>query len=179
MISGKDILLVGSTQKPYGIKGEIIIRFRKAEYADVETEYYFLEIEGIPVPFFVEEFTYSTDVTARVKFEDVNDEVAAAKYVNSDVFLPRELVKSSSEQSEASWDYFTGFTVIDQHGNQLGVIEEVDDSTMNILFVVRNDEKEYLIPATEDFMTAVDEENRLIEMYLPEGLIDPEGLIEE
>ena len=172
MISRKEIIQVGSTQKPYGIKGEIIIRFRKAEYADVETEYYFLEIEGIPVPFFIEEFTYSTDVTARVKFEDVDDEIAAARYVNSLVFLPRELVKSPAEQTMADWDYFTGFTVIDQHGEKLGVIEEVDDSTMNVLFIVRNDEKEYLIPATEDFIAAIDEENNLIEMYLPEGLIE-------
>ncbi|SFL10689.1 ribosome maturation factor RimM [Proteiniphilum acetatigenes] len=172
MISRKDILQVGSTQKPYGIKGEIIIRFRKAEYADVETEYYFLEIEGIPVPFFVEEFTYSTDVTARVKFEDVDDEIAAARYVNTDVYLPRELVKSQEEQTMADWDYFTGFTVIDQHGVKLGVIEEVDDSTLNVLFVVRKDGKEYLIPATEDFIVAIDEENNLIEMYLPEGLIE-------
>lgn len=172
MISQKDILQVGSTQKPYGIKGEIVIRFRKAEYADVETEYYFLEIEGIPVPFFIEEFTYSTDVTARVKFEDVDDEIAAARYVNTSVFLPRELVKSTVEQTEADWDYFTGFTVIDQHGEELGVIEEVDDSTMNVLFVVRNDGKEYLVPATEDFITAIDEKNSLIEMYLPEGLIE-------
>jgi len=172
VISRKDILQVGSTQKPYGIKGEIIIRFRKAEYADVETEYYFLEIEGIPVPFFVEEFTYSTDVTARVKFEDVDDEIAAARYVNTDVYLPRELVKSQEEQTMADWDYFTGFTVIDQHGVKLGVIEEVDDSTLNVLFVVRKDGKEYLIPATEDFIVAIDEENNLIEMYLPEGLIE-------
>lgn len=172
MISRKDILLVGATQKTYGIKGEILIRFRKAEYADVDTEYYFLEIEGIPVPFFIEEFTYSTDVIARVKFEDVNDEIAAARYVNTDVYLPRELVLSTTDQSEAGWDYFTGFTVIDQHGEKLGVIEEVDESTMNVLFIVRNDEKEYLIPATEDFIAAIDEENNLIEMYLPEGLIE-------
>lgn len=109
MISRKDILQVGSTQKPYGIKGEIIIRFRKAEYADIDTEYYFLEIEGIHVPFFVEEFTYSTDVTARVKFEDVDDETAAARYVNTDVYLPRDLVKLQAEQETTDWDYFTGF----------------------------------------------------------------------
>ena len=172
MISRKDILQVGSTQKPYGIKGEIIIRFRKAEYADIDTEYYFLEIEGIPVPFFVEEFTYSTDVTARVKFEDVDDETAAARYVNTDVYLPRDLVKLQAEQETADWDYFTGFTVIDQYGKRLGIIEEVDNSTMNVLFVVKNDQKEYLIPATEDFIEAIDEEENLIEMFLPDGLIE-------
>lgn len=172
MISRKDILQVGSTQKPYGIKGEIIIRFRKAEYADIDTEYYFLEIEGIPVPFFVEEFTYSTDVTARVKLEDVDDETAAARYVNTDVYLPRDLVKLQAEQETTDWDYFTGFTVIDQHGKRLGIIEEVDNSTMNVLFVVKNDQKEYLIPATEDFIEAIDEEENLIEMFLPDGLIE-------
>ena len=70
------------------------------------------------------------------------------------------------------WDYFTGFTVIDQHGKRLGVIEEVDNSTMNVLFVVKNDGKEYLIPATEDFIEAIDEEGNLIEMFLPDGLIE-------
>jgi 16S rRNA processing protein RimM len=172
VISRNEILQVGSTQKPYGIKGNIVVRFRKAEYADVETDYYFLEIEGIPVPFFVEEFTYSTDVTARVKFEDVDDEIAAARYVNIPVFLPRELLKSPVGQTEAGWDYFMGFTVVDSCGKELGVIEDVDESTMNVLFIVRNNGKEYLIPAAEDFITAVDEENNLIEMYLPEGLIE-------
>lgn len=171
MISGKETLQIGSTQKPYGIKGEIIIRFRKAEYADVETEYYYLEIEGIPVPFYIEEFTYLTDVTARVKFEDIDGEKTAAQYVNTPVFLPRDLIRSSPPQSEPAWDYFVGYTVYDQHGTNLGVIEEVDDSTMNVLLIVKKDEKEYLIPATEDFIAAIDEENKLIEMYLPEGLI--------
>ncbi|MPN45629.1 hypothetical protein SDC9_193197 [bioreactor metagenome] len=43
---------------------------------------------------------------------------------------------------------------------------------MNVLVVVRKEEKECLIPATEDFIAAIDEENNLIEMYLPQGLIE-------
>jgi len=41
MISREDILQVGHTQKPYGIRGEIMLLFHKAEYADIDTEYYF------------------------------------------------------------------------------------------------------------------------------------------
>lgn len=172
MISKKEIVQVGNTQKPYGIKGEIILRFRKAEYADVDTDFYFLEIEGIPVPFFIEEFTYSTDVTARVKFEEIDDEVAAARYVNCPVFLPRELIHSSTTQTDAGWDFFMGFTIVDSNGEVLGVIEEVDESTMNVLFVVRDGKNEYLIPATDDFIDEIDEGNQLITMSLPEGLIE-------
>lgn len=52
MISEKDIVHVGRTQKPYGIRGEIIILFSRVEYAEADSEYYFLMIDGIPVPFF-------------------------------------------------------------------------------------------------------------------------------
>lgn len=172
MISGGDYLHAGRTQKPYGIKGEIIILFRKAEYAEVDTEFYFLEIEGIPVPFFVEEFTFTTDVSARVKFEDVNDEKQASHYVNTEVFLPREAVKEESGENSDDWEFFVGYSIVDQHGETIGVIREVDSSTINVLFVVQHDEDELLIPATEDFIVAVDEEKKLLEMYLPEGLTD-------
>ena len=172
MISEKDILQVGRTQKPYGIKGEIIVLFHKAEYAELDSEYYFLEIEGLPVPFFVEEFTFSNNVSARVKFADVNDEKSASRYVNLDVFLPREQVILEQEQDRDDWNWFVGYAIVDQHGVNLGTIEEVEDSTQNILFIVKNDEREHLIPATDDFIAAIDEENKIIEMYLPEGLTD-------
>jgi len=170
MISIGDHLQVGRTQKPYGIRGEIIILFRKAEYAEVDTEFYFLEIEGIPVPFFVEEFTFTTDVSARVKFEDVNDEKQASRYANTEVFLPREAVSEESGENSDDWEFFVGYSIVDQHGETIGVIREVDSSTINVLFVVQHDEDELLIPATEDFIVAVDEEKKLLEMYLPEGL---------
>jgi len=172
MISEKDILPVGRTQKPYGIKGEIVLLFDQAAYAEADTEYYFLEIDGIPVPFFVEEFTFSTGVSARVKFEEVNDEKAASRYVNLTVFLPREVVSQVEREAEDDWNNFVGYTVVDQHGETLGIIEEVDDTTLNVLFVVKKDDDELLIPATEDFIAAIDEEKKLIEMYLPEGLTD-------
>lgn len=173
MIHEKDILPVGHTRKPHGIRGEITLLFQKAAYTDLDATFYFLEIDGIPVPFFVEEFTGTTDVGARVKFEHVEDEMEASKLVDKKVFLPREMVLDAREEEEDDWNFFIGFEVVDQHGEYLGKIREVDDSTLNVLFVVaRDDEEEQLIPATEDFISAIDEENRRVEMHLPEGLLE-------
>ncbi|MCE5205704.1 MAG: ribosome maturation factor RimM [Porphyromonadaceae bacterium] len=171
MISRDDLLQVGHTQKPYGIRGEIMILFRRAEYAELDAEFYFLEIDGIPVPFAVEEFTFTTDVSARVKFEDVNDEKQASRYVNTKVLLLRETVNEFNTQND-DWESFVGYSIMDQHGEIIGIIREVDNTTINVLFVVQHDGTEFLIPATEDFIVAVDEEKKLIEMYLPEGLTD-------
>ncbi len=172
MINASNLLPVARTQKPHGIRGELVLLFDRKEYAELDTDDYFLEIDGIPVPFRVEAFTFVTATTARVKFEDVDDEQTAARYTGLEVLLPRELVLESGEEMDADWHSFTGYTVTDQHGVTLGVIDEVDDATINVLFIVRDGDKEHLIPATEDFIVAVDETNRTLEMFIPEGLIE-------
>ena len=172
MISPQEIIQVGRTQKPYGIKGEINILFNKGEYAELDSEYYFLMIENIPVPFFIEDFTFTTDVGARVKFEGINDEKDASKYTNLAVYMPREMVIEHEDSGTISWSYFVGYKVIRVDGKLIGEIRSVDESTINTLFVLQKEEKEILIPATEDFITAIDERGKIIEMNLPEGLLD-------
>ena len=48
----------------------------------------------------------------------------------------------------------------------------IDDSTMNTLFVVDRDASELLIPANDDFVISVDEENKIIKMDVPDGLLN-------
>lgn len=172
MIQEKDIFPIGQTQKTHGIRGEVTLLFDNAEFAELDVDFYFLDMDGIPVPYFVEEYTNMTDVSARVKFVDVVDERSASILVNKRVLIPREIVKLAGGQPEDAWKYFIGFHVVDQHGEQLGSIEEVDDSTLNVLFVVVNEKEEHLIPATEDFIVAIDEDEKIIEMHLPEGLLE-------
>lgn len=172
MIFRNEILQIGTTQKTYGVKGEIVILFRTPEYADLDTDCYFLEIEGIPVPFFVEDLVYTSDCSARVKLEGVDDEQRALRYVNLPVFLPQERVKPAMREEATDWFFFIGYKVIDQTGTEIGIITAVDDATMNVLFIVVRGTEELLIPATEDFITAVDEQERILEMVLPEGLLE-------
>ncbi len=172
MILENNIVRVGSTQKPYGIKGEIVMLFSSEKYAEVNTNYYFLMIDGVPVPFYIEEFTATANNMARVKFEDIDNEILASKYVNLEVYLPRDLVGNFDDNSDSDWHLFIGYEVVDEDYNLIGVIKDVDESTINILFILsRSDDSELLIPATEDFIYSIDEENKVLEMKLPEGLI--------
>ncbi len=148
MISPQEIIQVGRTQKPYGIKGEINILFINAEYAELDSEYYFLMIENII------------------------DEKDASKYTNLDVYIPREMVKELEGSETSGWSNFIGYKVVGGDGEFIGKISSVDESTINTLFILHNGEKEILIPATEDFITAIDEEEKTIDMNLPEGLLE-------
>ena len=172
MITKDEVLKIGKLQKPYGIKGEISLVFDKPVYAGIDTEFYFLDIDRIFVPFLIEEITFITDTGARVKFEDVNDETEAARFANLYVFLLRKQVPENLDEENPEWDFFIGYRVIDQHNRDLGTIESVDMATLNVLFIVKQAKEEYLIPATDDFITRVNDEQKIICMNLPEGLID-------
>ena len=167
MILREDVLQIGRLLKPYGIRGEITLLFDREEYADIDTDYYFLEIDGMFVPFFVEEMRFHTDATARVKFEGITNEDAAGRYAGLLVFLPREVVPDSTGAAALHWDQFLGYAVHDHVLGYIGRIESVDASTLNVLFRVTHGEEEYLIPATEDFITGVDESGKTVRMELP------------
>lgn len=172
MIVKENVARIGRLLKPHGIKGEITLLFDKEPYGDIETDFYFVEIDGIFVPFFVEEMRFASDISARVKFEDIDDESAASRYANLPVYIPRETLETVSEASVPDWDFFVGYAVTDETLGHVGVIEAVDSATLNVLFIVKDGNSEYFIPATEDFITEINESEKIVRMQLPEGLIE-------
>ena len=53
-----------------------------------------------------------------------------------------------------------------------GEIVAVDDSTMNVLFVIEKDGDELLLPAHEEFIIDLDRENRVLKVDIPDGLLE-------
>ena len=63
-----------------------------------------------------------------------------------------------------------GFSIVDAATNKsIGVIEDVNDQTANILFELDNGA---LIPASDELIMNIDTEHEEIVMNIPEGLLD-------
>lgn len=173
MLTKQNLFKIGKLQKPHGIQGELTLTYDQAIYADIDTEFYFLDIDSIFVPFLIEELTLFGDNRGRVKLEDLDDEVQASRYTNYDIYIQRHLIDETPElEEEAGWDYFVGYTIIDQYEQIIGEIAEVDSSTMNTLFIIYKDEDEIIIPATEDFITHINNQLKQLHMQIPQGLLD-------
>ena len=56
----------------------------------------------------------------------------------------------------------------------LGIINQVDDFSGNIVLTINFRGKEVLIPYNDDFLISVNEELKTILLKLPEGLFDLE-----
>ncbi len=172
MIRRDELIKIGRFNKPHGVHGEISMTFTDDAFDRCDSPYIVCLVEGIFVPFFIEEYRFKNDSTALIKLCDVDSETDAAAFTLLDVYYPKRYYVESDDAATLG-DYFIGFTVVDSEKGTLGSVVAIDDATANILFVVASpDGGELLIPAQETFVDSIDEEARIIHMHLPEGLLD-------
>ena len=168
MIREEDIYQIGKLGKTHGVKGEISFLFDDDVFDRVDADYLILKVDGIFVPFFIEEYRFKSDANAIIKFKDIDTQERARELTSSDVYFPRAL--AYSEDEGLSWSAIVGFDILETtSGEKIGRIASVDDTTLNILFCLEDGS---LIPASEDLITTIDQQARTITMQLPEGLLD-------
>ena len=168
MIKKEDVYKIGRIGKAHGVKGEVAFNFDDDVFDRVDAEYLILEVDGILVPFFMEEYRFRSDNTALVKFEDIDTQDRARELTNCDVYFLRS--EADDEEEELSYSFLVGFDIIDdQSGKKVGTIASIDDNTINILFEL---EDGTLIPASEELITDIDKDNKTITIALPEGILE-------
>lgn len=174
MIQENEVFKIGKFVKPHGVKGEIVFAFDNDIFDRVDCPYLICKIDGIFVPFFIEEYRFKGSTTALIVFEDIDSEKKAQRFSGLEVYFPRTYLEEAEEDDELeySWQFFIGFTVVDEKYGKLGIIEAIDESTINTLFVVEDGDKEYLIPAVDEFIVNIDAKNKILKTKLIEGLID-------
>ncbi len=168
MIKQEEVYKIGRLGKSHGVRGEVSFLFDDDVFDRIDADYLILDIDGILVPFFIEEYRFRSDTTALMKFEGIDTQERARELTGCDVYFPRNL--AASDDDSISWSAIVGFDIIDASTDKsVGRIASIDDSTLNILFCL---EDGHLIPASEDLITQIDQQARTITMHLPAGLID-------
>lgn len=171
MIKEDEVFKIGKFIKPHGIKGEISFAFDNNVFDKADCPYLICLIDGIFVPFFVKEYRFKGSETALVTLEEVTSDIQAKKFSGLEVYFPRKYF-IESDDVEYSLDYFIDFGVVDEKEGYLGKIIEVDDLTINTLFLLNTpDEEELIIPASDDFIINIDVNEKILYVKLPEGLI--------
>ena len=172
MIKQEDVYKIGKLGKSHGVKGELSFLFSDDVFDRVDADYLVLDIDGILVPFFMEEYRFKSNEKALVKFVDIDSEERARQLTGCEVFFPRNL--SDSDAEHVSWAEIIGFAVIDkQNGQVVGHIKGIDDTTINTLFEIETTAgNDILLPAHEELIHEADMQRREIRMSIPDGLLD-------
>jgi 16S rRNA processing protein RimM len=168
MTMTEDLYKIGKIGKPHGVKGEVSFHFSDDVFDRTEAEYLMLCIDGLMVPFFMEEYRFRSDETALLKFCDIDTQERASELTGCEVFFPRDVAEDDDDN--LSWAEIIGYSLIDSATSKnVGKIASVDDSTINILFEL---EDGTLIPASIELITNVDKKHKEIEIELPDGILD-------
>ena len=138
--------------------------------SSASNDYLVLDMDGILVPFFIEEYRFKNDSVALVKFDGIDTAEQARRFTNVEVYFPLHLAAEATDEG-LSWAYFVGFEVSDVHHGELGRVVAVDESTVNTLFVIEHDGRELLVPAHEEFIRELDHEQRRMLLQMPDGLL--------
>jgi len=171
MITKSDVIPIGQINKPHGVNGEMSFSFTSDIFDREDVPFFIFEVQGILVPFFLDEYRFKGSTTGLMKLDGVTTEEQARTFYGSTIYLPKTYLEKV-EDKEIEADYFAGFSLVDEEKGLIGIISEVDKTTENILFVIPKPNDELLIPAGEEYIQEIDHEKKIIYVKLPEGLLD-------
>jgi 16S rRNA processing protein RimM len=162
---------LGTFIKVHGIKGELLLKcttkFPK------KTKSLFVEINKQLIPFFIEKDGLRTfsDETVLIKLEEIGHEDKAREFVGLEVYLPKSSTKEKIDNEFELKDLIE-FQVHVPDIGQIGIIQDFIEIPQNPLIQLFHNESEILIPLNSIKILNIDIDNKIVEMNIPEGILD-------
>ncbi|HKM04166.1 MAG TPA: ribosome maturation factor RimM [Lachnospiraceae bacterium] len=168
----EELLQVGIISSTHGIRGEVKVfpttddlnRFKtlKKVILETEKEKLNLEVEGV-------KFFKNFAILKFKGYDNIND---IEKYKGKSLFVTRKNAVKCQEGEYFIIDLIN-IKVIDDNGNDIGVLKEVMETGANDVYVVEMlDGREVLLPAIKQCILKVDMENKIMTIHMMEGLLD-------
>ena len=165
-----DLIKIGFISKAYGFKGDLKFKLEVHSKSVIFHDFVWIYINGKPVHYFIES-TNNKKNSLLIKLENVDDEETALKLKNSSIFCEKKIFNTFFEKEE-SLDDLIDFSVEDLLKGNIGFVDTILKNTIQPTLVLMFQEKEILIPYTDDIIKEIDMENKSIIIEAPEGLIE-------
>jgi 16S rRNA processing protein RimM len=170
-VEDSDYILIGTLAKLHSFKGEYLFFADNSFPKNIEKwELVFIEVDGLPVPFFISSLRLTSDSSAIIAFDDIETTQQAEEFLGCNVFQLRKNIGKPKNGKET--DSFQGFKVFDTNAGYIGQIDSVMEFSHNILFRILNNNREVLIPAIEEYIQKVDPKKKELHITAPEGLLN-------
>jgi 16S rRNA processing protein RimM len=166
------MLRVGRITGAHGLKGALRIRPDNPDSDTLEqAARVFLESAGETREFRLTGMTRLNATTRRITLEGVNDVSAAEALKGAVVMLAAEDVPAA-KPGEFYYYEAIGCQVFLTDGSRIGIIEEIFSNGAQDIWVVREGEREFLVPVIEDVVKAMDFAARRVTIEPIPGLLD-------
>ena len=161
------MLPIAKILKSDGTDGGLLISERGVDFfSDIDRkEPVFIEFDGLPVPFFIEDIRPKGSGKAVVHLTAILSLEDSEELVGRLILSPDSL--SGEEPEELSFD---GWTLLDK-GRKVGVVSGVEPFPGNPCLTVDTPSGEVMVPLHEDLILSADPASRVLDLDIPEGLL--------
>lgn len=163
------MLQIAKVLKSNGTDGDVLLGFKTIQPEDIDTkEPVYIYFDGLPVPFFIESLTNKGSDKAIAHLNDINclrdAEEIAGQAVYADYL--------DEVDDEDDFSALEGWTINDAGGNTVGTVSQFIDIPANPCLEVETKNGAAIIPLHEDLIISLDQKTRILEMEIPDGLLD-------
>ena len=154
------MLQIAKILKSNGTDGGLLIGVRDIEVGQIDLqEPVFIEFDGLPVPFFIQDLQQRGNSKAIIHLNDITSLADAEEVVGRGLFIEGEW----EEEEELD---FTGWTLLNR-GVQVGTVTGMEPIPGNLCLYVGD----ALVPLHEDLIISADPATRTLNLNLPDGLL--------
>ena len=168
----ENALEIGIIVKTRGINGELILETKDSTIQENIKESMLIEIDGLLVPFFINQINNVSSNRVRIIFDWVDNENKANKLVNCPAFLETKQITSKGNNETLSPSLLEGFNVVDSIKGPIGSVLQFIEQENNPLLIIKYERNEILIPFQDQLIQKIDPKTKTIYIDAPEGLID-------
>lgn len=164
---------IGTILKAHGVSGELVLKV-EIDFFDLlidEMESVFVEIDEQLIPFFISDIDYLNEDTAIILFDDLSDEKKAKEFIGCKLYLPNDLMPEETSMI-SDLNHIKGYHVTDTNLGDIGIVSDILQYSFNYVIQVMQGSREILIPASEEIIDEINEENKTVRVTTPDGLID-------
>lgn len=162
---------IGYITKTRGLKGEMQLFFEFEDYAELQLDVLFLEINKKLVPYFIDTLKLQKNRTAYLNLEDIDHVDKAQALIRKKVYLPNDKMPER-DPDDFRYTDLVGYLVIDENEGEIGEITGVEEFPQQFIAKVDYSGQELMFPLSDDLILDIDAEGQTIEVQLPDGLID-------
>lgn len=165
-----DLKVLGTVTRSHGLKGSFKVNIHTAGLSPIEKdEPVFIQLQGGPVPFFVEECTSSSHDSWTMKLDEIDSLEKAERFVGKELLIEtKRLVGVIIDEA----DELVGYSVTDLEKGLIGLVTGVMETAQHPILEIDNNGIQILVPWVEAIVKEVDEDTRTIKIEAPDGLID-------
>lgn len=163
MITNEQVISIGRLTRTHGKRGELQCLMNNEYWDNAEANFLILKLDNILVPFRVLDWRGKGSDSLIFQLSHIHDEQEAQRLIGAEAFM---LISDMNQEDELlqTWQSLIGYRVVDTDQGDLGIVEEVDETTINTLITL-NDGR--LIPIHEDFIIDINAEDKLLIICLP------------